>query len=322
MADQIRSTNEDDGRIGRRGLLKCMGWAGTGVLWTMAGGIASSALLGEAHAATAGDFSFIQISDTHIGFNKAANPDTAATLRETIAKVKAAPTVAGAKPAFVLHTGDISHLSKPEQFDAADQMLKELGLPVFHVPGEHDTLDDGNGKTYLDRYGAGTKGTGWYSFDQGGVHFIGLVNVVGLQGGGSGRLGDDQIAWLKDDVANLRSSTPIVVFAHMPLWDVYAPWGWGTSDAAPALAHLKRFGSVTVLNGHIHQVISKVEGNVAFHTARSTAYPQPAPGVGPAPGPLTVPAEQLRSVLGVREVQLIQKTGPLAIVDTTLAANA
>ncbi len=322
MADKTKLADEEDGRIGRRGLLKCMGWAGTGVLWTMAGGVASSALLGEAQAATAGAFSFIQISDTHIGFNKAANPDTAATLRETIAKVNATPNVAGAKPAFVLHTGDISHLSKPEQFDAADQMLKELGLPVFHVPGEHDTLDDGNGKTYLDRYGAGTKGTGWYSFDQAGVHFIGLVNVVGLQGGGSGRLGDEQIAWLKDDVANLGPSTPIVVFAHMPLWDVYAPWGWGTSDAAPALEHLKRFGSVTVLNGHIHQVISKVEGNVAFHTARSTAYPQPAPGVGPAPGPLTVPADQLRSVLGVREVRLVEKTGPLAIVDTALAANA
>jgi len=318
MADRTVNTPTEDGQIGRRGMLKCMAWAGTGVLWTVSGGVASSVLVGEASAASAGAFSFVQISDTHIGFNKAANPDPISTLQAAIAQVKALPQ----QPAFVLHTGDITHLSKAEQFDAADQMMKALGVPVFHVPGEHDTLDEGNGKLFLERYGAGTKGTGWYSFDKGGVHFIALVNVVGLTGGGSGRLGDDQIAWLADDVAHLSSSTPIVVFAHMPLWDVYAPWGWGTSDAAPALAHLARFGSVTVLNGHIHQVISKVEGRLAFHTARSTAYPQPAPGVGPAPGPLTVPADQLRGVLGVRDVRLVERDRPLAIVDQTLAASA
>jgi len=317
MADRTFHS-PDDADIGRRGILKCMAWAGTGVLWTVSGGVAQSVLVGEASAASAGAFSFVQISDTHIGFNKAANPDPIATLHEAIAQVKALPR----QPAFVLHTGDITHLSTAEQFDTADQALKDLGLPIFHVPGEHDTLDEGNGKLFLERYGAGTKGTGWYSFDKGGVHFIALVNVVGLQGGGSGRLGDDQIAWLADDVAHLSSSTPIVVFAHMPLWDVYAPWGWGTSDAAPALAHLARFGSVTVLNGHIHQVISKVEGRIAFHTARSTAYPQPAPGVGPAPGPLTVPADQLRGVLGVRDVRLVEKNTPLAIVDQSLAASA
>jgi len=317
MADRT-AHSPDDTDIGRRGMLKCMAWAGTGVLWTVSGGVAQSVLVGEARASSAAAFSFVQISDTHIGFNKAANPDPIATLHAAIAQVKALPQ----QPAFVLHTGDITHLSTAEQFDTADQALKDLGLPIFHVPGEHDTLDDGNGKLFLERYGAGTKGTGWYSFDKGGVHFIALVNVVGLQGGGSGQLGDDQIAWLADDVAHLSSSTPIVVFAHMPLWDVYAPWGWGTSDAAPALAHLARFGSVTVLNGHIHQVISKVEGSLAFHTARSTAYPQPAPGVGPAPGPLTVPADQLRGVLGVRDVRLVEKNTPLAIVDQSLAASA
>jgi len=317
MAD--RTVHSPDGAdIGRRDALKCMAWAGTGVLWTVSGGVAQSVLVGEARAASAGAFSFVQISDTHIGFNKPANPDPIATLHAATAQVKALPQ----QPAFVLHTGDITHLSTAEQFDTADQALKDLGLPIFHVPGEHDTLDEGNGKLFLERYGAGTKGTGWYSFDKGGVHFIALVNVVGLKGGGSGQLGDDQIAWLADDVAHLSSSTPIVVFAHMPLWDVYAPWGWGTSDAAPALAHLARFGSVTVLNGHIHQVISKVEGSVAFHTARSTAYPQPAPGVGPAPGPLTVPADQLRGVLGVRDVRLVEKNTPLAIVDQSLAASA
>jgi hypothetical protein len=320
MADRPLLTPVEGGQIGRRGMLKCMAWAGTGVLWTVSGGVASSMLVGGAQAASAGAFSFVQISDTHVGFNKAANPDPIATLHEAIAHVKALPQ----QPAFVLHTGDITHLSKPEQFDTADQILKDLGVPVFHVPGEHDTLDEANGKVYLDRYGPMTKakGAGWYSFDHGGVHFIALINVVGLTGGGSGRLGDDQTAWLADDVAHLSSSTPIVVYAHMPLWDVYAPWGWGTSDAPAAFEHLKRFGSVTVLNGHIHQVTQKVEGAVAFHTARSTAYPQPAPGVGPSPGPLTVPAGELRGVLGVREVKVVRGRHDLAIVDQTLAASA
>jgi len=318
MADRPHHPPVDDGLIGRRGMLKCMAWAGTGVLWTVSGGVASSVLVGGAQAASAGAFSFVQISDTHVGFNKAANPDPIATLHDAIAHVKALPQ----QPAFVLHTGDITHLSKPEQFDTADQILKDLGVPVFHVPGEHDTLDDGNGKVYLDRYGPMTKakGTGYYSFDHGGVHFIALINVVGLTGGGSGSLGADQIQWLAEDVAGLSSSTPIVVFAHMPLWDVYAPWGWGTSDAPAALEHLKRFGSVTVLNGHIHQVTRKVEGNIAFHTARSTAYPQPAPGAAPSPGPLTVPAGELHGVLGVRDIRVVRGQHDLAITDQTLAS--
>jgi len=318
MADRPHHPPVDDGLIGRRGMLKCMAWAGTGVLWTVSGGVASSVLVGGAQAASAGAFSFVQISDTHVGFNKAANPDPIATLHEAIAHVKALPQ----QPAFVLHTGDITHLSKPEQFDTADQILKDVGVPVFHVPGEHDTLDEGNGKIYLDRYGPMTKakGTGYYSFDHSGVHFIALINVVGLTGGGSGSLGADQIQWLADDVAGLSSSTPIVVFAHMPLWDVYAPWGWGTSDAPAAFEHLKRFGSVTVLNGHIHQVTRKVEGNVAFHTARSTAYPQPAPGAAPSPGPLTVPAGELHGVLGVRDIRVVRGQHDLAITDQTLAS--
>jgi 3',5'-cyclic-AMP phosphodiesterase len=321
MADRDHTPPDDDGRIGRRGMLKCMAWAGTGVLWTVSGGVASSMLVENAAAQPmAGGLNFIQISDTHLGFNKAANPDPVATLHESIAHAKALP----GNPAFVIHTGDITHLSKPEQFDMADQILKDLNLPVFHVPGEHDTLDEGNGKVYLERYGKLTnaKGTGYYSFDHSGVHFIALINVVGLQGNGSSTLGADQIKWLADDVAHLKSSTPIVVFAHIPLWDVYVPWGWSTSDAPEAFAHLKRFGSVTVLNGHIHQVIEKVEGNITFHTARSTAYPQPAPGVGPAPGPLTVPAGELHSVLGVREVKLVRGQHDLAIIDRSLATPA
>jgi 3',5'-cyclic AMP phosphodiesterase CpdA len=315
-----RSINQG-GEVDRRGLLRCGAWAGAGVLWTLGGGVPTSALLGEAQAATGAGghvagLSFVQISDTHIGFNKPANPDPAATLQAAIAKIKALP----AKPAFVVHTGDITHLSKPEQFDAAQKMLQELDLPIHVIPGEHDTQDENNGKLFLERFGKGTRGDGWYSFDAHGAHFIALVNVVHLQPGGFGGLGPDQIAWITDDVAHLRSSTPIIVLAHMPLWTVYEQWGWGTQDADAALAPLKRFGSVTVLNGHIHQVQQKVEGNMTFYTARSTAYPQPAPGAAPSPGPLTVPAEQLRSFLGLRDIKVVRTGAPLAITDSALAS--
>jgi len=303
---------------GRRDAMKCLAWAGAGVLWTMGGGVASSVLATAADAATrkAGSLDFVQISDTHIGFDKAANPDTLGTMREAIGKIKAMPV----KPSFIIHTGDLTHLSKPDEFDTVDQMLKDLNLPVFYTPGEHDTLDEGGGKLFLERFGKGTWGTGYRSFDMAGVHFIGLVNVINLNPDGQGHLGAEQIAWLAKDVAHLSSSTPIVVYAHMPLFDAYVPWGWGTVDAQAALAPLRRFGSVTVLNGHIHQVIAKTEGNITFHTTRSTAYPQAKAGTpGGSPGPLKVPADQLRSVLGVRDITRLHGRGALAIVDQTLA---
>ena len=299
----------------RRRFLECMGWAGGGLVWSMSGGTASSLLLGQAQAAPAQTFSFVQISDSHIGFNKDPNPDARATFREAVAKIAAMPT----KPAFIVHTGDVSHLSKPEEFDDAAEILKGAGLPIFWIPGEHDMLDEGQGRAFLERFGQGTRGDGWYSFDRSGVHFVGLVNVKQLQAGGMGHLGEAQLAWLKDDLAGRSASTPIVVLTHIPLWTIYADWGWGTDDSAQALALLKRFGSVTVLNGHIHQVLQKVEGHVAFHTARSTAFPQPAPGQGPAPGPLKVSPGQLRNVLGVRAISLVRTGQPLAVVDTPLA---
>ena len=308
-------TDEQQG-ISRRGALECMIWAGTGVLWTLSGGVPKSlSLLGDAQAAEATGFTFLQISDSHIGFNKPANPDALGTLREAIAKVKAVKS----KPAFMIHTGDITHLSKPDEFDNAAQLIGEAGLNVHYVPGEHDFVDEGQGKLYLERYGKSTKGQGWYSFDDHGVHFIGLNNIVDLKAGGLGRLGPEQLAWLADDVKGKSNSTPIVVFAHIPLWTVYADWGWGTDDGLQALDMLKRFGSVTVLNGHIHQIVQKVEGNMTFHTARSTAFPQPAPGTAPSPGPMTVPADQLRSVLGITSVDVRMGDKPLAVTDTTLA---
>jgi 3',5'-cyclic-AMP phosphodiesterase len=310
-------SDHDEGGQDRRGFLKCMAWAGSGVLWTVSGGLASSVSLGQALAkpAAAKGFSFLQISDSHVGFAKPANPDARATYREAVAKIATLPV----KPDFILHTGDISQLSRDEEFDDADQIIKEAGLTVFHIPGEHDMLDEGAGKAYLDRYGKGSKGAGWYSFDHRGVHFVALINVVNLKAGGMGNLGADQLEWLRQDLAGRSSSTPIVVFAHIPLWTVYADWGWGTDDAAQALSYLKRFGSVTVLNGHIHQITQKVEGNVSFHTARSTAFPQPVGGQGPSPGPLRVPTEQLHSMLGITSATFVRGHEPIALIDSTLA---
>ena len=299
----------------RRDVLRCMAWAGTGALWTVSGGVLGSTLLGEAQAKPATGFSFVQVSDSHIGFDKAANPDARATFRQAVARIKALPD----RPDFILHTGDISHLSKPQEFDDADQIIGEAGLEVFHIPGEHDMLDEGNGKAFFDRYGHGATGGGWYSFDHGGVHFAALINVANLKAGGAGSLGDEQLAWLQRDLAGQSSSTPIVLFAHIPLWSVYPEWGWGTDDAAQALSLTRRFGSVTVLNGHIHQIQQKVEGHVTFHTARSTAFPQPAPGQASGPGPMAVPAGQLKSVLGVRQVNFVSRAAPLAIIDQALA---
>lgn len=313
---------DDDDGIDRRGFLRCMAWAGTGIAWGLSAGVPVSYALDRVHTLTDAErksLFFAQLSDSHIGFDKAANPDVTATLAEAVRRINALPQ----PPAFVLHTGDITQLSKASEFDTADQVLKDLRTErVWYVPGEHDVIGDA-GAAYLARYGKslGAKGGGWYSFDHSGVHFIALVNVLDLKAGGLGALGTEQLAWLAKDVHGLSSSTPIVLYAHVPLWSVYPEWGWGTDDASQALALLKRFGSVTVLNGHIHQIMQKTEGNVAFHTAMSTAFPQPAPGAAPAPGPMKVDAARLRSVLGIAHATFIPGRGHLALVDATLSGE-
>jgi 3',5'-cyclic AMP phosphodiesterase CpdA len=305
-------------RIDRRGFLECMAWTGSALVWTSTGGVLSSRMVRPAEAAedTAGAFSFVQISDTHIGFKGQANSDAAATLQQLLDRINALRPA----PAFVLHTGDQTHGQKPGAFDTLAEMLKGVKTErIFYVPGEHDVFLDG-GKEYLSRYGKGTVGEhGWQSFDYKGTHFVGLVNVLQYKGEGVGALGQDQIEWLEKDLAPLLASTPIVVFAHVPLWAVYPQWGWVTEDAERALTYLKRFGSVSVLNGHIHQVLTKVEGNVRFHTAMSTAFPQPAPGSAPAPGPMKIPETDARRMIGVTEVKFVRGAEPLAIVDSTLS---
>ncbi len=319
MSRRITYNHNRDG-IDRRGFLECMAWVGTGVLYTVTGGVLRSEAIDQTRpraGGSPGEFTFVQISDSHIGFKHEPNNDVTATLQEAVARINALPV----RPDFIIHTGDISHLSAPAEFDTADQIMKNANANrVFYVPGEHDVLtDDGTG--YLKRYGQGTKGDGWYSFDHRGVHFIGLVNVLNLKAGGLGLLGSDQLVWLKNDVAGLSDSVPIVVFAHMPLWSIYPEWGWGTDDSAQALGYLKRFGSVTVLNGHIHQNMQKVEGNLSFHTAMSTAFPQAQPGTAPGPGPLKVPADKLRSLLGLTSINFVQGKGSLAVIDSTLAGE-
>jgi 3',5'-cyclic-AMP phosphodiesterase len=300
--------------INRRGFLECMAWVGTGVVWTATGGILSSRALPAAAAEpAAGSFSFVQISDSHVGFKGEANKDAAATLQEVVTKINALPT----PPSFVMHTGDLTHGQKPGAFDTVAELLKGVKAEkVLYIPGEHDVFLDG-GKEFLGRYANG--GPGWQSFDYKGVHFVALVNVLKYKGEHLGALGGEQIAWLRQDLAGLSTSTPVVVFAHVPLWAVYPAWGWVTEDSQQAMALLTRFGSVTVLNGHIHQVLQKVEGNVTFHTAMSTAFPQPAPGVGAGPGPMKIPEAQARPMLGLREVRYVVGTSPLAVVDSTLA---
>jgi 3',5'-cyclic AMP phosphodiesterase CpdA len=306
----------------RRHALKCMAYGGAGTLFALSGGVLTPMNLAMARAyddskegKALGKPLFVQISDTHIGFNKEANPDVAGTLTQTIDIVNGMSEA----PALIIHTGDITHLSKPAEFDLAAQLLGRLRTSEIHtVPGEHDTAD-ATVTEYFSRFGKASDNRGYYSFDHAGVHFIGLINVLQFKAGGLGTLGDEQLAWVAADLKNRSASTPIVVFAHMPLWTIYEPWGWGTGDAEQLLSQLRRFGSVTVLNGHIHQIVQKVEGNMTFHTARSTAYPQPIAGVGSGPGPLKVPADQLAAMLGITSVSVMKHPSSLLLSDKALA---
>jgi 3',5'-cyclic AMP phosphodiesterase CpdA len=312
--------SNDQSLLSRRNALKCMAYGGAGTLFALSGGVFTPIDLAMAAGdkegtAKLGKPLFVQISDTHIGFNKEANPDVAGSLTQAIDMVNGMTE----QPALVIHTGDITHLSKPAEFDLAQQLFSRLRTTEMHtVPGEHDTTDTAVTE-YFSRFGKASNNKGYYSFDHGGVHFVALINVLQFKAGGLGTLGEEQLAWVAADLKGRSSSTPIVVFAHMPLWTVYEPWGWGTGDADQLMNQLRRFGSVTVLNGHIHQIVQKVEGNITFHTARSTSYPQPVAGVGSGPGPLKVPSDQLASMLGVTSVSVVKHFRGLGLSDSTLA---
>jgi 3',5'-cyclic AMP phosphodiesterase CpdA len=312
--------SKDSAKHSRRDVLKCMAYGGAGTLFVLSGGVLAPIELARAagKAGSGGRPLFVQLSDTHIGFHKDANPDVSGTLTRAIELVNGLPE----RPSLVLHTGDITHLSKPEEFDLASQLLSGLRAGDVHtVPGEHDVADVAVSE-YFSRFGQPSDNRGYYSFDHAGVHFLALNNVMQAKDGGLGGLGGEQVAWALADLKGRSSSTPIVVFAHMPLWTIYQPWGWGTADSAAVLDSLRRFGSVTVLNGHIHQIIQKVEGNIRFHTARSTAFPQPVPGEGPGPGPLKVPGGDLARALGVTTVTLERHPATFALNDASLAETA
>ncbi len=315
MEERIAHDPSKDG-IDRRGFLHCMAWAGTGMVWAVQSGILGCQRLDAQPAPAGAGFTFVQVSDSHIGFSRDPNRNVAETYREAIARINALPQ----QPAFILHTGDLTHLATPQEFDTVDQLHRTYrARDIFTVPGEHDLIET-SAERYLQRFGRGTRGNGWRSFDYQGVHFVGLVNVTQATGGGLGRLGQEQLDWLRQDLAGKGDSMPIVVFAHVPLWSVFPRWGWGTEDSGRALELLARFGSVTVLNGHIHQILQKVEGKVTFHSARSTAFPQPEPGAAASPGPIRdLPADRLRTYLGVTRVRFVQGDQPLAITDETLA---
>jgi 3',5'-cyclic AMP phosphodiesterase CpdA len=321
--DQDQANDDDvkpDVKPGRRRALECLSaWTGAAVVWSLSGGVPvalGATNAGQAPKIAKGAFTFVQISDTHVGFKREANPDVVGGLHRAITDINGLEQA----PAFVVHTGDVSHLSKPEEFGTAKEILQDIRVDRVHtVPGEHDTIDDGV-TGYLKFFDHDGKGRSWYSFDQGGVHFVGLNNVQSFKADTMASLGDQQLAWLKADLAGRSRSTPIVVLGHIPLWTVWEPWGWGTADSAQAMALLRPFGSVTVLNGHIHQVLQKVEGNVSLHTAMSLAYPLPTPGqegIG-EPGPVTVPAGQLGTLLGIRQLALVRGKSELAMIDRPL----
>ncbi len=285
------------GEMKRDSFLEHVSWTGAGIVWSLGVGDVLRAMPAAADTAQSpAEFSFVQISDSHIGFARPENPDVAGTLEKTVDAINALPQ----QPAFVVHTGDITHLAKPAQFDSAKQILAKLKAPLMAIPGEHDVI--GSPAAYFSAFKNPDAPKGWSSWDQGGMHFLSLVNVFNFEI--SGKLGPEQLDFAEKDLAAQKASTPIVVFGHVPLYALYPKWGWTTEDGARVLSALARFDAVTVLNGHIHQIVQHTEGNIRFATAAATAYPQPAPGTAAKPGPLLVPHERLLSHLGYRSVTL------------------
>lgn len=325
MSDSpVNPTNSADGApMTRRQLARHAGWFGAAVVLTVTGGevishIADDRSSGAAAApapaaADANTLRFVQVSDSHIGFKGPANTDVTDSFGRAIDQVNGL----GLRPNFVMHTGDLTHLSTPAQFDQVRQMLTGMRTErVFTVPGEHDSVGD-HGRAYRTTFGEGTLGDGWYSFDTHGVHFIALVNTLSLEK--LGHLGQEQIDFVRKDVAGLSSDTPIVLFSHIPLFAMFPKWGWSTDDSLQVLNLLKRFSSVTALNGHVHQLFTRTEGNVTFHSATTTAYPLPKPGMAAAPTPQVLPARQLQAALGIRTVNYREGDTSLAITDQQLA---
>ena len=294
----------------RRDFINHIGWTGLGFLWVVGeNGLLTSCNIGDSASAqnllNSSMLSFVQISDSHIGFDKPANKDAIGTFKKAINAINSLPT----PPAFVIHTGDITHLSKPEEFAQAKEVLSQLKTELFTIPGEHDTIGD-HGKAYFEAFPQKKTKEGLQSWDHSGVHFISLTNVLDFGETGQGKLGQAQIDLLTKELAGQKRDTPIVVFSHIPLYDLYPKWGWATEDSAQVLSLLSQFSSVTILNGHIHQVIEHSEKNIRFLSATGTAYPLPAPGNGDHPAPVKLPEAELLKALGFRTVEFSHSQSP------------
>ena len=253
----------------------------------------------RASAQAAGDFHFVQMSDTHWGFKGPPNPDAEHTLEKAVATVNALAQ----KPDFIFFTGNLTHTTEDgNERRARMKKFKEIvsGLSVKDVrfmPGEHDASLD-KGEAFKEFFG-----DTHYTFDHKGVHFIALDNVSDP----AAKLGDEQLAWLADDLKKHKPDDRIVVFTHRPLFDLFPSWDWATADGAKAIDLLTPYQNVVVFYGHIHQEHHHMTGHIAHHAAKSLIFPLPAPGSQPKRVPLPYDAEM--KGLGEREITMAAKIG-------------
>jgi predicted phosphodiesterase len=262
----------------------------------LGGAVYASGLSGPAQAAASyDDFYFVQLTDTHWGFEGAPNPDAKGTLPKAIAAVNALPNA----PDFVIFTGDLTHTTddprerRKRMTEFRDIAAQLRAKTVRFIPGEHDASLD-NGKAYKELFGAPN-----YTFEHKGVHFIVLDNVSDP----AAQLGDAQLAWLADDLKKQPKDARIVIFAHRPLFDLYPQWDWATRDGAKAIELLMPYANVTVFYGHIHQEHHQMTGHIAHHSAMSLIFPLPVAGSQPKRSPLPWDPAQPYRGLGFREVE-------------------
>ena len=278
----------------RRELLKLAALGG-GAVYISGLAACAQAAMGNALASDASeDFYFVQLSDTHWGFSGAPNPDAANTLRKAVASVNALQK----QPDFIVFTGDLTHTTddpaerRRRMAEFRDIVSALKVRQVRFMPGEHDASLD-RGAAYKEFFG-----DTFYSFDHTGVHFIAVDNVSDP----GARIGDEQLAWMKDDLARRPAGSPIVVLTHRPLFDLVPKWDWATRDGAQAMEILMAYPQVTVFYGHIHQEHHQMTGHIAHHSAKSLIFPLPAPGSQPARTPLPWDPAQPNRGLGFREV--------------------
>lgn len=242
------------------------------------------------------DFFFLQISDTHWGFTgPAVNPDPTVELPNTVAAINGVAT----KPDFVVFTGDLTHntddvTERKKRMTEFKQIVSALRIDtVKFMPGEHDAAADG-GAAYREIFGD----LRW-SFDHKGIHFVAIDNVSDP----SAKIGDEQLRWLRDDLASLDVEAPIVVFAHRPLWALKPEWDWTTPDGAKVIELLSAYHNVTVFFGHIHQELSHVTGNITHYAARSTMFALPTPETPGTRAPVPWDPAHPNAGLGYRTVE-------------------